>query len=199
MRNDQDCAFVINEVLLQPGDGFGVEMVRRFVEQQHVGRLKQKLAERDAATFAAGELRDIGVISGAAQRFHGDVDLAVEIPEVLGVDLILQSGHLVGGFVGIVHRQLVVAIQLALFLRHAEHDIVAHVEALVELRLLREIADLGALGGPGLTGEILVHASHDAHERRFTRAIDADNADLDPGQKAQADVFKAFLAAGIGL
>ena len=49
--DDQNGAFVIDQVLLQPADCFGVEVVGRFVEQQHVGRIQQKLAERDTAFF----------------------------------------------------------------------------------------------------------------------------------------------------
>ena len=51
--DDQDGACVVDQVLLQPGDGFGVEVVGRFVEQQHVGRFEQQFAERDAAGFTA--------------------------------------------------------------------------------------------------------------------------------------------------
>ena len=45
-----------HEELFQPFDRFGVEVVGRFVEQQHVGLCQQQLAQRDAALFAAGEV-----------------------------------------------------------------------------------------------------------------------------------------------
>ena len=51
--DDQDGALVVDQVLLQPGDGLGVEVVGRFVQEQHVGRFEQQLAERDAAAFPA--------------------------------------------------------------------------------------------------------------------------------------------------
>ncbi len=44
------------EELLQPLHRFGVEVVGRLVEQQHVGAREQQLAQRDAALFAAGEM-----------------------------------------------------------------------------------------------------------------------------------------------
>ena len=50
-----DRALVLGEVLLQPGDRLGVEVVGRLVEQQQVGRAEQQPAERDAAALAAGE------------------------------------------------------------------------------------------------------------------------------------------------
>ncbi|MPL74131.1 hypothetical protein SDC9_19941 [bioreactor metagenome] len=197
--DDQDRALVLDQVLLQPGDGFGVEVVGRFVEEQHVGRLEQQLAQRHAAPFTAREGGDIGVIGRAAQRLERDVDLAVEIPQVLGVDLVLQPRHLLGGVVRVVHRELVVAFELGGLFRDTLHDVLAHGLGVVELRLLRQIADLGALGGPGLALEVLVDAGHDLQERRLTGAVHADDADLHAGQEVQADVLEAFLAARIGL
>ena len=45
-----------HQELLQPFDRFGVEVVGRLVEQQHVGLGEQQLAERDAALLAAGQV-----------------------------------------------------------------------------------------------------------------------------------------------
>ena len=201
--DDQDGAGVGDQVLLQPGDGLGVEVVGRLVEQQDVGVLQQQLAEGDAALLAAGEGVDGGVVGRAAQRLHGDVDLGVEVPEVLGVDLVLQRGHLLHQRVGIVlgdlHRDVVVALEQAALGGDAFHDVAADVERGVELGLLRQEADGDALGGPGLALEVLVLAGHDPEQRRLARAVDADDADLDAGQEAEADVLEDLLAAGIGL
>ena len=197
--DDQDRALVFDQVLLQPGDGLGVQVVGRFVQQQHVGRLKQQLAQRDPAAFAARQGADIGVVGRAAQGLHRDIDLAVQVPQVLGVDLVLQGGHLLGGLVRVVHRQLVIAVQLGLLGRDPQHDVAAHVQTLVQMRLLRQIADGRTLGGPGLAGEILVDAGHHAHQAGFARSVDADDADLDARKEVQLDVLKHLLAAGIGL
>ena len=197
--DDQAGALVVDEVLLEPGDGFGIKVVGRLVEKQHVRGFEEELAKRDAALFAAAEVRNLGVVGRAAQRLHRDVDLGVEIPEVLAVDLILELAHFLGSLIRIVHRQFVVAIEDVLLGLHPQHDVAAHIEAVVKLGFLRQIADMSALGGPSLAGEILVEAGHDPHQRRFTRAVDANDADLDPGKEGKADVFKAFLAAGIGL
>ena len=48
-------ALVVGEEALEPVDRLGVEVVRRLVEQQQVGRGEQQAAERDAAALAAGE------------------------------------------------------------------------------------------------------------------------------------------------
>ncbi len=81
--DDQDGARVIAQMAFQPVHAFGIEMVGRLVEQQQVGLVEQQPAQRDAAALAAGQLGDVGVVGRAAQRVHGEVDLAVEVPEVL--------------------------------------------------------------------------------------------------------------------
>ena len=48
-----DGARILLEVLLEPGDRLGVEVVGRLVEQQHVRLRQQQPAERDAAALAA--------------------------------------------------------------------------------------------------------------------------------------------------
>ena len=197
--DDQDRALVFDQVPLEPGDGLGVEMVRRLVEEEHVGRLQEQLAERHAPPLAAREVGGARIVGRAAERLHRDVDLAVEIPEVLAVDLVLKRRHLVGGLVGIVHRQLVVAVEHGLLVGHAQHDVLAHRHALVERRLLRQVADLGAFRGPGLALEVLVLAGHDPHQGRLAGAVHAHDADLDARQEAQAHVLEHLLAAGIGL
>ena len=111
MGDDQDRAGIVAQMALEPVDGLGVEMVGRLVEQQQLGLFEQQAAERDAAALAARELVDVGVVGRAAQRVHRLLDLAVEVPQALGLDLVLQPRHLVGGLVGVVHRQLVVAVE----------------------------------------------------------------------------------------
>ena len=165
-------------------------MVGRLVQQQQFGLVEQQLAQRDAAALAAGELGDVGIVGRAAQRVHRLVDLAVEIPEACGLDLVLQFGHLVGGFVGIVHRQFVVAIEDRLLLGDAQHDVLAHGLAGVELRLLFEVADAGALGDPGLAVIFLVEAGHDPQQGRFAGAVDAEHADLGVRVERQMDVIE---------
>ena len=148
MGDDQNGAGIIAQMPLEPGDGLGVEMVGRLVEQEQVGLIEQQLAERDAAALAAGELRHIGIVGRAAQRIHRQIDLGIEIPQPLGLDLVLQLGHLVRGLVGIIHRELVVAVEDRFFRRHAFDDVLAHRLVLVERGLLRQEADARAFAPP---------------------------------------------------
>jgi len=119
----------------------------------------------------------------AAQRVHRHLDLAVEVPEILRVDLVLKRRHLFRRLVGIVHGEFVVAVDHRLLGRDAEHDIALHIEAFVELRLLREIADLRAFRRPGFARELLVHARHDAQQRRLTGTVQTDDTDLRAGEE----------------
>ena len=167
-------------------------MVGRLVQQQQLGLVEQQLAQRDAAALAARKLGDVGIVGRTAQRVHRLVDLAVEIPQALGLDLVLQLGHLVGGLVGIIHRQFVVAIEDRLLLGDALHDVLAHVLGRIELRLLLEIADAGALGDPALAGIFLVDPRHDLQQGRLARAVDAEHADLGVRVERQMDVVEDF-------
>ena len=174
-------------------------MVGRLVEQQQIGLLEQQPAQRDAAALAAGELRHVGVVGRAAQRVHRLVDLGVEVPQALGLDLVLQLGHLVRGLVRVVHGELVVAVEDRLLRRDALHHVLAHGLVGIELRLLLQVADARALGHPGLAGELLVDAGHDAQQRRLAGAVDAEHADLGVGIERQIDVLEHLAVARIGL
>ncbi len=174
-------------------------MVGRLVEQQQIGLVEQQLAQRDAAALAARQLGDVGVVRRAAQRVHRQVDLGVEVPQVLRVDLVLQLRHLVGGFVGVIGGDLVVAVEQRLLGRDALHHVLADGLALVEMRLLLEVADAGALGDPALAVKFGVDAGHDAQQRRLAGAVDAEHADLGVRVERQMDVIQHLLAGRIGL
>ena len=142
---------------------------------------------------------DVGLVGRAAEGVHRLLDLAVEIPQPLRLDLVLQPRHLVRGLVGIVHREFVVAIENRLLGGDAQHDVAAHVERGIERRLLREIADARALGEEALADELRIDAGHDAQQRRLARTVDAEHADLGVGVEGEMDVLQHLLAAGPGL
>jgi hypothetical protein len=135
--------------LFQPFDRFGVEVVGRLVQQQHVGLGQQQLAQRDAALLAAGELADLGVPGRQAQRVGGDFQLGLGVGAGGGDDgfqprLFLGQLVEVGAFLGVggVH-----GFQLGLGfhdLAHAGFDFLAHGLGRVELRFLRQVADAHA-------------------------------------------------------
>ena len=199
MGDDQDGAFIGHQVLLQPGDGFGVKVVGRFVKQQHIRCFEQQFAQRYAAAFTPRQGFHIGIIRGATKGVHRDTDGGFKLPQVARVDLVLQGGHFIGRLIGVIHRKFVVPFKNGGLFGHAEHDVALHVQRGIKVGLLRQVAHLGAFGGPSLTLKIGINSGHDAQQGRFARAVDADNADLDAGQEVQVDILEAFLAAGIGL
>ena len=106
VRDRDDRARVVLEVLLEPGHRLGVEVVGRLVEEQQVGLLQQQPAQRDAAALAAGELRHRRVGRRAAQRVHRELELRVEIPGVQRVDAILDLALLLEDLVHLLGRQV---------------------------------------------------------------------------------------------
>ncbi len=178
MGDDQDGARIVAQMMLEPVDAFGVEMVGGLVEQQQVGLAQQQLGQRHAALFAAREIVDRGLARRAAHGIHRLLDLRFEVPQVLRVDHVLQLARLLGILVVIVRHQRIVLVEDRLLGGHPFHDIAHHIEGGIELRLLLEIAAGGALRQPGLAVPLLVDPRHDPQQRRFARAVGAEHADL---------------------
>ncbi len=107
MRDRDDGAGEFLQELLEPFDRFGVEMVGRLVEQQHVGLRQQQAAERDAALLAARQRLDLRFPRRQAQGVGGDFERALERMAVVRGDdrleTLLLGGELVeiGAFLGI--------------------------------------------------------------------------------------------------
>ena len=66
----------------------------------------------------------------------------------------------------------------------------------VELRLLGQVADAGALGRERLAREVLVHPGHDAEKGRLAGPVRAEDADLGVPVERQPDALEDLLALG---
>ena len=198
-------ALVVLEEALQPGDRLGVEVVRRLVEEQQVGGGEEQPAERDPAALAAGERGHVAVALGQAQRVHGAVELGVEAPRVVAVDLLLHLGLLgeqrveVGVGLGEGCRDGVEAVEQVAQLADAVLDVAAHVLGRVELGLLLEEADGGAGMQLGDAGRGLLEPRHDPHQRRLAGPVRAEHADLRPRQERQGDVRQHLPVGAVEL
>ncbi len=152
VRDRDDGGWIGLEVLLEPRDRLGIEMVGGLVQQQHVGRRQQQAAQRDAAFLATRKLVDDGFPGRQAQRVGGDLELALEFPAADRVDGVLQFGLFLEELVHllVVHRlgELVADLVEARDLRERAaqtfHHDAAHVLVRIELGFLRQIADLDA-------------------------------------------------------
>ena len=196
-----DGALVVGEEALEPRDRLGVEVVRRLVEQQQVGRREEQAAERDAAPLAARERRDVAVAVGQAQRVHRAVERRVERPGVAAVDLVLHLRLLgeqrveVGVGLGEGGRDRVEAVEQVAQLAHAVLDVAAHVLGRVELGLLLEQPDGRAGRELRLAARGLLAPGHDPQQRRLARAVRPEHADLRPVEERERDV-REHLAVG---
>ncbi len=125
-------------------------------------------------------------------------ELVVELPSVLGLDLVLQTlltieqlvhlgrRHVLGEFVVdfVVLRQKV-ADRLDRLLDVPEHRLVR-----IEPRLLRHVTDGLAVLQARLAVPFLIHPGHDAHQRGLAAAVVADDADLRAVVKREGDVLQ---------
>src|SRR3546814_81262 len=73
--DEDDVARIVDEMLFEPGDAFGVEMVGRFVEQQDRRLFEQQAGECDAALFTARQIFDARLARRTAARLHRDFAL----------------------------------------------------------------------------------------------------------------------------
>ncbi len=193
-----DGAGIFLEIALEPGNRFRIQMVGGFVEQQHVGRGQQQLAQRHAALLATGELADDGIPVGQAQRIGGDVELAFHFPAVGGVDGVLQFGLLLEQRVHLVIRHGfgelladgVEAGEPLEFIAEAAHHRLAHGVGVVQLRFLLQIADADTGLRARFAVDVGIDAGHDLQQRGFARAVQAEHADLGAREEGEGDVAK---------
>ncbi|MNR24230.1 hypothetical protein D3C85_1412990 [compost metagenome] len=58
----------------------------------------------------------------------------------------------------------------------------------VQLRFLRQVADVQARHGDGFAFDLFIDASHDLQQRRLARAVQAQHADLGARKKRKRDI-----------
>ena len=86
MGNRDDSAGILGEVLFEPQDALGIEVVGGFVKQQEIGLFKQKFAERNTPLFTTRQDTDFGIRRWAPKCIHCLFELRIEIPRVGVVD-----------------------------------------------------------------------------------------------------------------
>ena len=200
MGHGHDGAGIFREMLLEPVDALGIEMVRRFVEKEHVRAFEEEFAQRHAPPLAAGEVGHFPVTGREIHRVHRDLHTPVEIPGPAGLDLVLDGGLLREQFLHLfrLHRLSQTGVDR---LEPGEdgprrgdrlHDVLKHRLRRVELRLLLQIAGRVAVGEAGFPLVLPVDARHDLHERALAGAVAAEEADLRPRIEGDIDVLEQF-------
>ena len=195
MGDQDDRALVVLQVVLEPLDRLGVEVVRGLVQQQHVRLLQQDPAQGDPPLLATAELGDLRVRRWEPERVHGHLDLPVQVPEVQVIDLLLDPGLLVDERLHLVvaHRlgegrvDLVVALQDLPLRLHRLFHVPAHVQRWVQLRLLGQVPHLHPLRRPRLALEVLIDPRHDPQHRALAGAVRPHHPDLRARVEAEPD------------
>ena len=84
------CTPVLLQMVLQPGDRFGIQVVGGLVQQQDVWLGQQQAGQGHPAALAARDHTDRCVRGRAAQGVHSQFQTAVKGPGVVLVEEILQ-------------------------------------------------------------------------------------------------------------
>ncbi len=204
VRDEHEGVGVGAEIVLEPVARFEIEMVGGLVEQQEVGLLEQELRQCDAHLPAAGEVlgaaRPVFLRKTEAGEDHADPGLervAVHVAEVRFEPRVPAAGGLV---FGIVRRQRGELLERALHLALHFTEAVEDGEALFEhgapgqlQAVLRQVAGGDSLLHGALAGVERFESGEDAHERRFARAVGADQADAVLRRDEPGDVFEDDL------
>ena len=161
---------IFNQEAFQPGNTFRIEVVGRFIQQQHIRVGQQQFAQGHPSTFSSGKFCNIGVPGGQAQGVGSNFQFAVQFPAAHGIDGILQfalfiqqGGHFIvfHGF-GELFADCVEPVKQGFCLTQAFFNIAAYILAGVQLRFLGKEANLDAGLWPCFSLIFLVFACHDA-------------------------------------
>ncbi len=191
MRDRNHGAWEVVQEVFEPGDGIGVQVVGRFVEQQHVRGRQQQAAQSHTALLTTGQVFDLRVPGRQAQRIGGDFQLAIQVVAVAGLqnrfELGLFGGQLVEvgirigvGGIDLVEARLGVLDHADRFLDHFTDGL-----ARVQLRFLGQVADVQVRHRAGFAVEFVIDAGHDFQQRGLTRTVETQYADLGAGEEGQ--------------
>ncbi len=90
VRNKDNGAFKGFQEPFQPVDGFDIQVVGRFIEQQHARPADQRAAQRRFTQPAAGQGCQLG-IGIKAKLLNHFVNAAVQLPQPQVIELLLQA------------------------------------------------------------------------------------------------------------
>ncbi len=180
----------------QPGDRFRVQVVGRFIKQQHVRLFQQQAAQRHTTALTTRQVADFGIPLRQTHRVSGAVELGFQIVAIVRLNHLLQTalfgGQLVEVRIGIgVQRvDFIKTFQSASDFRHRFFNRFTHGVFRVELRLLRQITHFNARLRARFPFDIFINTGHDAQQGRFTRAVQTEYADFGAREEAERDILQ---------
>ncbi len=186
------------QVVFEPGDRFGIEVVGGLIQEQYVRRLQQEAAERHPPLFATGKLPHGGIAGWAAKSIHGHFQPRIQIPGIKSIELFLdfplardQPIHLV-----VSHRFCKGLVDSVKFVQQIDNalnpllDNFAHRLGFIQYRFLLKKTDGVAGREDRFTVEVLVHARQDAQQGAFAGAVEAQHADLGAVEIGKVDILE---------
>ena len=207
VRDDDRRPLVALEELLQPADGDDVQVVRRLVEQQHVGVRGEHLGEQHAQLEAAGERRQRLAVD-LARDAEPLEDLArprLERVAVVAQDQVLELGIAVGVELGLgVGQELLLLDHRLPDLVVAHHRHLEDRHVLVAEVVLLEHAELEALGHRHRPLARLLVTGEDLQEGGLARAVRPNQAitvagvelDRGPGEQGLGSIALTEIGDG---
>ena len=195
VRDGNHSAAKALQELLQPLHTFGIQVVGGLVQQQHVGFAQQQLAQRHAAFFTAREVFDDGIPRWQAQRIGRNFQLVLAVGSGGGDDgfelaLLFAQGVKVGVWLGVCGVDFFQPRAGVVHFFHGLFHRLAHGVLGIELRLLRQVANVQTRHGNSFAFNFLVQPRHDLEQRGFARTVQAQHANLGAREEAERNVFQ---------
>ena len=206
VRDRDDGAAEVAQPAFEPLHALRVQMVRGFVEQQHVGPRKQQRRQRDAHLPAARELaRETFVVAlrPEAEALEDLARLHVEAEAALGLELALeplvlrkQTPQLRRILVEPGHAVLRLGQSQGELLQTSAALQIGHQRQVVDLdQVLRQIADIVAVRHRDGAVVVLLDPRDHAQQCSFARAVVADQPHAAFGRHKPVDPVKDDLLA----
>ena len=177
----------------EPVDGFDVEVVGRFVQQQHIGAGHQRARQQHAALHAAGQAAEFG-FAVEVELGQGFADALVQSPAVGGVDLGLHVAERFAIEDFGVAEMVELGQPLAQFAQAIGHD-VEHRAGSAMRHFLLQAGDTHALLHADFAVIGLVVAGQQLEQGGFAGAVAADQGDAFARLDRQFGLFQQQRAA----
>ena len=169
MADDHSASGKVLQTFLQGAQGIDVDVIGRFVQQQHVALFLQRHSQVEAVSLATGEYTAKLLLVGSREVEAAEVGTGVDVTATHTYQLVAAGDDLVDTLVG---------VDVLVLLVH-----VGHFHGLAHLEL--------ALVG-------LLQAHDKAEECRLSRTVRADDAHDAVGRKHEVEVVEEQLVT-IGL
>ena len=207
MRNAKHRALVLLQMLLQPVNRLGIQVVCRLVQEQHIGLLQQQPTKCHTTALSATEFCDFLVVRWTAQCVHGDAQFRVELPCIQCVDFVLHrclAVHQLLHFIRVVQDLFVheLHVDLLIFLQDVHNFLsallnhLAHRFGFVQFRFLRQVTDRVPLGPHHLSLKGVIQSRDDLHHGGLSRPVVSDDANFGSVKERQVNVLQDVLAGG---